>query len=402
MSRLRWIAATLLAAAATGSGCGDEPSPALDAPVPAPTRLDAMALVDAILVRSHGPRRGSFDRAIVYLRETADGQATTVSYALPDRARIVTPDGRWTLCTKDAVSCSAPDGSSAPAPAESRTSCDLLLRALDAITLQPLERLAGARHLDEDELELTTRNGERWILEHDPAAHAALALRGPSIAVRFLEHHDSGRTRIPLVVEVEGLGVRRLYFVDTGVEFGEQVFAPPGSAGDGARTVVVGGEARLARPRLLTVDAGRWLMAKDPGDWAGRMRLFRAAGERLAPLGYGNGGDPFLLTDELGDWFVVPFVALVAEAPAVALEDGERDVPVESHRVASVDAAPGAWDARIAGAGAALESFAKERGVRITGPRRIALNLLGADPSADASAASSLPMRVSVPIAKGD
>lgn len=384
------------AAALAFAGCGEDP-PAVQAPgTAAPETRSEEQIVDAILARSHGPRRGTFDRAIVELREQADGPATTVSFALPDRARIVTADGRWTSSVAGVVTSDAPVGDAESAWVAT------LLRALDAITLQPLERRALVTRVDDDELAITTRDGASWSLEYDHSLDAARSLRGPSIAVRFLEHHDSGRTRVPLAVDVEGLGVRRLSFVDTGVEFDARVFAAPGPATDGARTIVVGGPARGARPRLATLDDVRWLMMPDPGDWPGRMALFRAAGERLAPLGYGNGGDPMLVEDDDGRWFVVPFVALDAKPGAIEPRAGEREVVVPRHDAILADAAPGEWQTRIAAATAAAEAFAGEHRRRASGPVRIAMNLLSADPAAEPGSVDSLPLRVVLPVAKAD
>ncbi|MBI5851308.1 MAG: hypothetical protein HZB39_09820 [Planctomycetes bacterium] len=381
-------------------GCGEDAAPSAPPSGPpiatAPETRSEEQIVDAILTRSHGPRRGTFDRAIVELREQTDGPATTVSFALPDRARIVTADGHWTSSVSGVVTSDGP-----VSDAESARVA-ILLRALDAITLQPLERRAVVTRVDDDELTITTRDGASWSLEYDRALDAARSLRGSSIAVRFLEHHDSGRTRVPIAVDVEGLGVRRLSFVDTGVEFDARVFAAPGSAAGGARTIVVGGPSRVARPRLTTLDDVRWLMMPDPGDWPGRMELFRTAGARLAPLGYGNGGDPMLVRDDDGTWFVVPFVALVAKPGAIEAKAGEREVAVPRHDAILADAAPGDWQARIAAATAAAEAFAVEHRRRASGPVRITMNLLSADPAAEPLNVDSLPLRVVLPVAKAD
>ncbi len=374
----------------TASGCRDG-DPIVD------TR-DPAAVLDAIVARCHGARRGSFGRAIVELRETADGPATTVSYALPDRLRIVDPDGRWVLALGADFAGGAANAAGQPLDEERRRTVVRLQCALAAIGYQPLEHPARVERRGPGELAVTDRDGATWTFEFDPATEVPRALRGPEVSIRFVEHHDSGRTRIPLVVDIDGLGRRYLRFLDTGIEFDARAFTPPQPSNDQVQAIVVGGNGRTPRARIESLDEVRWLSIPDPGDWPARMTLFGAAGARLAPLGYGNGGDPMLVTDAEGAWFVVPFVAMRSDAEPVVLAEGERVATVPAHRAAAIDAGPGDWDERIAMGRAALERLLAERGQQAAGPLRVGLNLVGADPAADPAVLRELPMRLILPV----
>ncbi|MFO1054816.1 MAG: hypothetical protein U1F36_21570 [Planctomycetota bacterium] len=382
--------------------CGD----ATEAPHADPVRAaadtrDPSVVIDAILARTQGDRRGTFGRAIVELREAADGPATTISFELPDRMRVVEPEGRWSLYSTGDITTGI--GESKPEPAdESRRRWITDLRAgLDALCLLPLTRVARAERLDGDTLALWTRDDARFELDYDATKNAVRALRSAASTMTVVEDLDrAGRTRIPVIVELSGIGRRHVRFVDTGVDFQDKVFAAPSAGGTSHTEMVVGGPARSAKPRVVHVDAVKWLMMPDPGDWSGRMALFSVVGGRLGPLGYGNGGDPALLHDADGAWFVVPFVALDRRARPVVLEAGEKLVDAAEGRILAVDAEPGAWDDRIATAKDALARFATQKSLRTSGEVRLELNLIGRDPAADPDSLRDLPLRVVIDVAR--
>ena len=372
-----------------------------ESPVEAGTDTrDASVVVDAILDRTQGARRGTFGRATLELREVRDGPATVVSFDLPDRMRVVDANGSWTLRVGDEVTTGTADEPSHAADDAHRATTATLCAAIATICLRPLERCARAERIDGDTLAITTRDGESFELDYDPALDATRRLRGPGVDVTIVEDLDrGGRARIPVLVDIAGVGRRYLRFVDTGIEFEERVFQSPDLGRPTAPEIVVGGPARDLRARIQRLDPVRWLMMPDPGDWAGRLELFHTAGGRLGPRGYGNGGDPFLVEDDAGAWFVVPFVPLRADAEDVPLDSEERITAATATRAVVADAPDGDWAERRREAQTAIDAFVADRKLTIGGPLRLAFNLIGRDPATDPACLQDLPLRLVQPLA---
>jgi hypothetical protein len=371
----------------------------------------AAAVLEALVARGHGARRGTFDRISVELRRSPDGEATTVLARLPDRLRITHPDGSAGLLRGEAAWTWAHGAAPAAAGAESRAELERWRTLLDLLTLGPLERALQhdpppAERSGPDRLAVGT--GEARIeVELDPARDLVEALHGSGISVRILERHigerpgpagAAERTVVPILVDEAVLGTWHLRFLGAGIDFDEQVFAPP--TGAAAPTFTHGGPGGTTAPRIEAAAAVSWLMFEDPGSWTARMQLFRSAGPRLGPLGYGNGGDPMLVATEDGPFFVIPFRPRRGDAESLVPGAGERLRSWPAGRVVAVDPPAGeAFERRIAAGRTALEGFAQSEGLHLDGPICVAVNLIGRDPAGDPESLDQAPIRVLARIA---
>lgn len=362
---------------------------------PEPDDRPPEVAVNALVERAHGARRGTFGSILLEVRRTPDGPATTIAAELPERIRISEPDGHTAVL--DGAEAWSWDGDEPPGDASEDDVGRLSrwLTALDLICFQPLERAGSFERLAPDRIACIA-GGERFELEYDAASDAPRALSGPMGAVRFVELYDSGRTLIPIEVDVEGLGRWHLRFRDTGVEFESATFRPRGSIQQD--TFVLGGPDLRSAPRIEATPEVWWLMAPDPGDWAGRMEIYSSAGPRLGSLGYGNGGDPMLVEDGDGRWFVIPYRPVRADAEPVEPGANERVVSVPAGRAVVADADPAEFASRVAATRARVRDFLDARDLEPAGAPRVAVNLIHRDPAGDPTTLDDAPLRVIWPI----
>lgn len=387
-----------LAVAAALAACGDSNDDETPPPDTAPPDTRApRAVIDAVLARAHGPHRGSFDSVIVEVRESADGPATTFSVDLPDRIRRNGPDGRIAVFDGEQAWAWQGAGAAEFADRATRTELETWLAVLDLVCLQPFVRADRFERVGPHRIAALTA-AARHELAYQPSTDAPQSLQGPAGSIEILELYDSGTTRIPVVVRIEGVGQRHLRFWETGVEHAPDAFAPP--AGETRETFVVGAPAPSTAARIETTPAVEWLMTPDPAAWPQRMAWLRDAGGRLGARGYGNGGDPFFVTIDGEEWFVVPFRPVRSDPEPVTPKEGERVVRVASGRAVVVDASPGEFEARVDAAGTQVATFLREQGLEPDGPRRVTVNVIGRDLENDPRALHDAPVRVIRPIAR--
>ncbi|MBK8978933.1 MAG: hypothetical protein IPM29_23785 [Planctomycetes bacterium] len=345
---------------------------------------DPEAIVTAILDRCHGARRGTFASLAVELRDAPDGPPTLVHAALPERIRVQSPTD--TIAARNGEQGWLWPGGPPARPLTDGERDDLaaLATLLGAVALLPLEQHTAVERTAPDRLALRTADGAVHTLAWDPARDAPLRLSSPAGEVVFLEFYDSGRTLVPTHVTLGPRGECWLRFLGTGVTHLPELFdAPPGTGSDGER-VTFGPDLGQGAVREVDVRPVRWLWMPDPGDWKRRMELFRSAGRRLFPAGYGNGGDPMLIEDDAGAWFVVPFRPRLPDPEPVRPADGERLTELDAHRALQLVAESGAdWAARIAKARAALDAALAQRGLRADGALCVGVNLVNRDPATD-------------------
>ena len=393
----RLIAA--IGALASLAACGGGDDGADGVPAPQPQRAaerDPAATLAAILERCHGARRGDFDAVALELREAADGVATTVAARLPSQLRVTTADGQSLVIDGDQVLRRTDSGAVEPTDEATRTSMRQLAAAIGLLCLQPLERAEHVVRLAADRIGFEVDGAEHELVHH-PSLDAPRELVGPNARVVFVEWYDSGTTLMPIVVDLAGLGRRHLRFLDVGVAFDDATFELGEPPKDGRR-ITLGGPAPSGTPRIESVDPVSWLMLRDPGDWPARYAAYRSAGQRLGPAGYGNGGDPLLVEDEAGSWFVVPFVTARDDPDEIALGADERIVERGAGQVVVIDATAGDFEQRVARAADSIRAFAAQQQLALRTAVQAAINLIGRDLDEDPSLVRDAPLRVAIPI----
>jgi hypothetical protein len=377
------------------ASCGGEAGSSPPSSTPTDGRA-AHRVVAAILDRCHGKRRGTFAKSVVELRRSPADEPRTLSLDLPERMLSGTSDGRQELVRPDGAWTWPVGEPASPLDDGAREELVRLRDLLGYVFLLPLERNRNAERVAGDRLRLRDGAGEEYLLAYDPDTDTPVALSGPAGEVRFVAHFDSGVTRIPTVVELGSVGRLHLRVLETGFVFEPSVFEVPDLRPDPGTSIVLG--PRIESSEVITVAPRSWLMFPDPGDWSSRMELCAAAGSRLAPKGFRNGGDPLLVKDEQGSWFVIQFLPARDDPDPVEPETGERLVELPECRLAIVRPEAGNWEERLASGRRALARLIEERGLRPSGPVRAAVNVYGKDPAARPDVLRTTPIALEQPV----
>ncbi len=424
------IVAPWLGAAVLWTSCGGEDDPredpaplprfavpGADDPSPSPAnasadRRPAARIVDDLLERAHGRRRGGYDRVAVEYRDPAgDPRAqplVEMHVAFPDRYRIRFADGL--VCgsagSGDVAWQLDASGSETELSADAADRVTAWLRRTKALTLWPLAHADDVARVADDSIELALPEGT-WCLRWDPDQRAPVDLRSRGPALRFESFYKTVHSQVPVRVSEDG-AAWLVRIVDTDIDYVPGFFVRPSAARaalDGAGTIhgEVGGSVETATAGAATlreVEAVSWLLHRDPGDWRSRMALYASDGRLLGPKGYGNGGNPLFLHADDGLRFVIPFRSYRDDAEPVEAATGDEIRELEAHRVLQVLAGPGAdLEARVVAARAVLDAAFTEQGLTATGPLRVEVNLVNHDPVEDPASLQKLRIVVARQIA---
>ncbi|MBX3465208.1 MAG: hypothetical protein KF830_18730 [Planctomycetes bacterium] len=298
----------LAGALALAAACSREP----DRPHAAgPRQVDlatiaADALVDAVLDECHRPLRGRVDR-IAATVELPDGGERRLFAHLPDRLRVVGPDGSF-LLLDGAVHQLHADGAEPAAPAAARQ-VERLRTLLDGALLGPLHRAQGCQRTGPTTWAVRQADGTDLTLELRPGTLLPQRLG----QVRFVDFLRTRTTWVVQQAELDGLGLCRLRFVFDDLAWAPDFFTlrarPAAAATVGARVrlPVAAGEARSAEPFLVDAAATRWLVVEDPGDWAERSARYAPLHDELLRQQQHVAGFPLLWQQDGRRWLAAPF-----------------------------------------------------------------------------------------------
>lgn len=375
---------------AGGGDPQDGPTPAQDGhdARPAPTALRAL------VARNLGPLAEEMTQVALEVRTPGDESPTTLLAAVPDRIRRMTPDGRTAISTPDGAWVWSTGAAAESADEITRRELATWLTALDLLTLAPFRRAVSVRRSSPDTLEIEL-DGEVHSVRYRASDDTILELRRGELAIRVLEHHDSGAARIPTRIECAALGERTLRFLGTGVGFDPTAFEAPSTTTTPPRAeIVVGGPSSSTGPRVEVLPAVSWWMVEDPGSWTERLARIRSAGRMLGGAGYGNGGDPMLVQEDGAAWLVVPFRRASAEPKPVVPGAGEKVVDRTGERVVVVEPEAGPAAARVERGQSELGAHAREHGLGTPRWTAVSWNLIDRDPADDPGCLDRAPLRV--------
>lgn len=372
-ARLRLLAA--YGAAALGAcGNGADAAPAAPAPLPQPTAVDSTriaedALVAAVLDECHRPLRGRLQR-LVALVTLPDDTEVELFAELPDRLHAQSPAGRFLLRGDAVVRI---DGD-LPATAAEQQRVRALRALLDAAAFGPLHRATGCRRRDDGTFEILG-SGTPVILALRAGTLLPASLRLGDDTIAVVDYLRTPTSWVARELEHPQLGRCRVRLEQAQIEWSAGFFDPPAAAtpapppttsvrlpSPGSR-----GEPRLPTPQLRSVEPWRWLVVRDPGDWAARAAAYEPLHAELARQEQQIAGFPALWRDDGGCWLAAPFRRRPGGrefAPPAGWV--VRDAPHRQQLVVYPDT--GAVEERIAAGERLLQAAVAAQGLRAVGP----------------------------------
>lgn len=383
------VRAQLLSACAALACAACDASPGESRPGTAPTPAvgaddrGAAEVVEAILTRCHGQRRGTLARSRLELRDAPGAAPLSVFTDLPRRLRVDTQGGERLLLDGDAAFAWHPsDDEARPAPTR-LVELSTLRDALAAVFLLPLEEARAPWRIGPAAIAWRGADGGEWQLEYDPSTDTPRSIgpiAGPARVV-FETHYDSGVTRIPERIRIDTLGPRWLTVLDAGLVYASDTFALQRSGERSVAGVLGAGGALVfpgtttPGPAIVTRDAGERLVVPDPGAWSSRWDVLVDLGSRLHAGGYASSEDPYLFEVDGERWLSIPVAKSGESALRPFVPGGRERLEREpAQRVVSADLPAADYATRLATARAAIDRFVTDNGLEIAGPERIVVN----------------------------
>lgn len=356
------------------AACGKD-TDAAPSSLPPPTAADssqipAAALVEAVLDECHRPLRGRLQR-LVALVTLPDGEEVELFAELPDRMHVQSPAGRFLLRGEEVFRCD----STAPPTAAEQQRVRALRALLDVAAFGPLHRATGCQRLDDGTFAIT-EGGEPAILALRPGTLLPASLRLGNDTIVVADYLRTPASWVARELDHPQLGRCRVRLEQAQIEWGAGFFDPPASAPALAPPPTASlrlqpqgtrGEARLPTPQLLPAQPWRWIIVRDPGDWAARAAAYEPLHAELVRQEQSIAGFPALWQDADGRWLAAPFRprpdgrAFVPPAGWVV-----RDAPFRQQLVVYPDA--GTVEERIAAGERLLREEIAARGHRALGP----------------------------------
>lgn len=378
---IRGLSIGLLVAAL--SGCNESSRKPTIPTIPESTLLDEV--VDRILHRALGPYLEGRATAAAEVRIGLAAKPLFCSVELPSRLRASRPDGSVLLMNERGSWTWTASEPPRVANDADRLQGEQLLEVFSAARLMALGNAQPiARDMDNLNIQLRDEGGTTHVLCFDPVSLKPLGLTSGETEFQFLSHFESEVTFIPTHVQVAD----RAYFIDTldlGIEFEDDAFEPQRNVGTPQQRPRLEVELEQAYER-------RWLMVPDPGSWAAREAAMESAGNRLGANGWGGGGDPVLVEDDLGTWFVVQYLEAQDSPRPITKEAGERDLARPERRVLRCEAPPGDFEERQEAAREALRAYAEAKGLELDGPIYFEINIVHKRPSLEPDVLRSTPL----------
>ena len=365
----------------------------------------AHALIGRVLERCQGPLRGRLEHSLCAVQLGADQQKAQLVLDLPDRLRVERNGIVELWRGEDVWRCEPGVGARRLDGAELRVAARWH-RLAEALALVPLARATKCTRQGPGVFTLVMPGGATWRFECDEQTLAPRTLSGPDCELRFGEFYETERTRMPRLLEVEGIGRLEARFLLSDARFDDLVFLDPGTRAEALAATESrpdareeGGERKPRKPEVQRIHATLVLVLDDPGDWKLRHGLLDREGRKLWEQGQMATGLPILWQDGTKARLGIPFGPDPERGSTPFVQHEHQEVLRRPRHLAAVVYPPrGPLAAAEPAAQAALAEFLREKRLVAAGPLRLIPYLtLGPEPPA-AKDLERIEVRVEIPL----